>query len=387
MTEKRSVYFVATELGEVHHGPAVYTRALWDLFHDSNEFDFHLVTLKSDVQHPRIHTPPTESGQRRGFYQRIASHILNTVPSGDPNVILHVNSAHLISDSIAAKYKTIVQINDTEVCQHRISLARTKQYGVRRMIALQWRKRREKTVAKNSTLVIGNSNFTADTVRDRYNLSPDAVTRIYKAVPIAPFLNVRPQASASDQIRLLFIGNNWQRKGLSVLIEAVGILNRRDGGSGTPVSLDVYGRPSDVELNHFRNLTIKTNIETNVSFAGVLQRADAPRVLSNSHILVLPSFEEALGLVTIEAIATGIPVVGSQVGGIPEVINHPHLGRLVRPGNPEGLAAAILSEHRAGNSEEKTQFRKESSQRFDTTALDQNISALYESLFSFSPIV
>ena len=380
VTEKRSIYFVATELGEVHHGPAVYTRALWDLFRDSDEFDFHLVVLKSDVKHPRIHTPLTESGQRRGFYQRVASHILNTVPGNDPNVILHVNSAHLISGSIAAEYKTIVQINDTEVCQHRISLARTKQYGARRMIALQWRKHREKTVAKNSALVIGNSDFTTKTVRDRYNLTDRDVTRIYKAVPIAPFLDAYPQTSAPNQLRLVFIGNNWQRKGLSVLIKAVGILNRSD--NGVSVNLEVYGHPSTAELNHFRNLSIEVDAASQVQFVGTLQRADAPAVLSKCDMLVLPSFEEALGLVTIESIATGIPVVGSQVGGIPEVINHPNLGRLAQPGNSEDLAAAILAEYQTDDSKEKIRFRKESSKRFDTQTLKRNITALYERLFS-----
>ena len=385
MTEKRSVYFVATEMGEVHHGPAVYTRALWDLFHEAAEFDFHLVTLQSDVKHPRIHTPPTESGQRRGFYQRVASHILNTVPDDDPNALLHVNSAHLISGSIAAKYKTIVQINDTEVCQHRISLARIKEYGARRMIALQWRKHRERTVARNSVLVVGNSDFTTKTVRDCYNLSDHDVTRIYKAVPITPFLQTHPNTPDPKKLRLIFIGNNWQRKGLRVLIEAVGILNQSE--NGVPVSLDIYGQPTNAELNHFRSLSIKMNVEAQIRFAGVLQRADAPTVLSNCNILVLPSFEEALGLVTIEAIATGIPVVGSRVGGIPEVINHPNLGRLVPPGNSKDLAAAILAEHRAGISKDKIRFRKESSKRFDTGRLKQNITALYESLFSSSPIV
>lgn len=385
MTEKRSVYFVATEMGEVHHGPAVYTRALWDLFHDSPDFDFHLVTLQSDVKHPRIHTPPTESGQRRGFYQRIASHILNSVPCDDPNILLHVNSAHLISGSIAAKYKTIVQINDTEVCQHRISHARIKQYGLRRMIALQWRKGREKTVAKNSAMVVGNSDFTTDTVRERYNLPVKQVTRIYKAVPITPFLNAYPQTPDLNRLRLVFIGNNWQRKGLGILIEAVGIIKRNE--NGPLVSLEIYGQASSADMDHFRDLTIKMNVEDQVRFAGVLQRSDAPVVLSNCNILVLPSFEEALGLVTIEAIATGIPVVGSRVGGIPEVINHPNLGRLVVPGSPEDLAAAILAEQRAGNCKEKISFRKKSSKRFDTGTLKLNVSALYESLFSSSPTV
>ena len=380
MTDKPSIYFVATEFGEVHHGPAVYTRALWDLFHDSTEFDFHLVTLSSDLVHPRIHTPPKENGKRRGFYHRMATHILKSVPRDRPNVLLHVNSAHLISSNIAAQYRTVVQINDTEVCQHKISLARIKQYGLRRMIALQWRRRREQTVAKNSEMVVGNSDFTTQTVRDRYNLPESDVTRIYKAVPITQFLNVNPEPPDPKHLRLVFIGSHWERKGLRVLIEAVGILKQND--SLETVRLDVYGCPAEAESSHFRQFAVAKDVETQVRFCGVLQRADAPKTLANASMLVLSSFEEALGLVTIEAIATGIPVVGSHVGGIPEVINHPHLGQLVPPGNPQTLASAIISQHRDDTSEQKIRFRKDSSRRFDTDTLKLNVAAFYDQLFS-----
>lgn len=380
MTNKPSIYFVATEFGEVHHGPAVYTRALWDLFHDNAEFDFHLVTLRSNLVHPRIHTPPNETGKRRGFYRRMATHVLNSVPRDKPNVLLHVNSAHLISSSIAARYRTVVQINDTEVCQHTISLARIKQYGLRRMVALQWRRKRERTVAKNSEMVVGNSDFTTQTVRDQYKLADSDVTRIYKAVPITPFLNIHPETPDPEHLRLVFIGSNWQRKGLRVLIEAVSVLKQNN--SPETVGLDVYGCPTEAELNHFRQLAVAKDVETQVRFGGVLQRADAPKTLANASMLVLPSFEEALGLVTIEAIATGIPVVGSRVGGIPEVINHSHLGQLVPPGDAQALASAILSQHRDNTTEPKIRFRKESSKRFDTDTLKSNVTAFYHQLFS-----
>jgi len=114
----------------------------------------------------------------------------------------------------------------------------------------------------------------------------------------------------------------------------------------------------------------------------VLQRTDAPQTLSNASMLVLPSFEEALGLVTIESIATGIPVVGSHVGGIPEVINHPHLGQLVPPGNPQTLASAIIDQSRDDTSVQKIIFRKDSSKRFDTDRLRSNITSFYKRFFT-----
>ena len=118
-----------------------------------------------------------------------------------------------------------------------------------------------------------------------------------------------------------------------------------------------------------------------VQLEGTLQRPDAPDVLDNSSMLVLPSFEEAPGLVSIEAIATGIPVVGSQVGGIPEVINNSRLGTLVEVGNSKLLANAIEDRYYDGTETQLVQYRKESSKRFSIDTLRRNVETLYQSIF------
>ena len=375
MADKPTIYFVASELGEVHHGPAVYTRALWDMFHDDNDFDFHLVVLKSDIEHPKIHVPANESGKRRGFYQRLDAHIRESVPRDRTTFLLHVNAAHLISSALAARYQTIVQINDTEVCQHSISRAGAKKYGWRRMLALQWRRMRERAVTKKSKLVVCNSDFTSGMVRESYNLPHEKVSRIYKAVPLQPFLDQAPSCEDSGRLSAVFIGNNWRRKGLQTLIEAIAIVVR--DYPDLPVELNVYGDPSKAESNQFRHLSESLGVQHKVNFAGILKRDAAPKVISRSSMLVLPSFEEALGLVSIEAMATGIPVVGSEVGGIPEVINNPKLGVLAKPGDPNALANAILKQYHTDIVHETIRYRKESSQRFSVSKLRHNIELLY----------
>ena len=70
-------------------------------------------------------------------------------------------------------------------------------------------------------------------------------------------------------------------------------------------------------------------------------REDAPAIMSILDILVLPSLNEAVGMVLIEAQSKGIPVVASRTGGIPEVVRDNHSGILVSPGSPDELAEAI----------------------------------------------
>jgi glycosyltransferase involved in cell wall biosynthesis len=69
---------------------------------------------------------------------------------------------------------------------------------------------------------------------------------------------------------------------------------------------------------------------------------DVGRFLSALDIFVLPSDCEAFGLVAVEAMARGIPVVATAAGGVPEIVVHGETGYLVPPRNPEAMAAAIL---------------------------------------------
>jgi glycosyltransferase involved in cell wall biosynthesis len=79
-----------------------------------------------------------------------------------------------------------------------------------------------------------------------------------------------------------------------------------------------------------------------VVFAG--QRRDVPDVLAALDLFVAPSREESFGLAALEAIAAGVPLVASDVGGLSEILAGTDLGDLVAPGDPEALAEVIRRE-------------------------------------------
>ena len=86
-----------------------------------------------------------------------------------------------------------------------------------------------------------------------------------------------------------------------------------------------------------------------VHFLGNVEWKELPRLYGQASVSVLPSLWEAFGLVTVESMATGTPVVGTNDGALPEIINDPGIGRLFEPGeqssfepdNAEGLAKAL----------------------------------------------
>jgi len=89
-----------------------------------------------------------------------------------------------------------------------------------------------------------------------------------------------------------------------------------------------------------RSRAAELGLGGSVRFLGF--RQDIPSLLALAEALVLPSLNEGFGLVLLEAMAMGKPVVASAVGGIPEVVLDGRTGLLVPPADPEALAVAIL---------------------------------------------
>jgi len=86
----------------------------------------------------------------------------------------------------------------------------------------------------------------------------------------------------------------------------------------------------------------RLGISDNVRFTGFVPEKELPYVFSSADLMVLPSISEPFGIALIEAMAAGLPVIGSRVGGIPEIIDEGVNGFIVPPKNPDRLASAIL---------------------------------------------
>ncbi|MBI4051643.1 MAG: glycosyltransferase family 4 protein [Elusimicrobia bacterium] len=94
------------------------------------------------------------------------------------------------------------------------------------------------------------------------------------------------------------------------------------------------------DTEKLRALAQDLQIANQVEILG--ERSDVPELLSQTHLYVMPSLMEGIGTSLIEAQAAGVPVVASEVGGLPDVVDKDETGVLVPPGNPKALAEAIL---------------------------------------------
>ena len=82
-------------------------------------------------------------------------------------------------------------------------------------------------------------------------------------------------------------------------------------------------------------------VRDSVAFAG--ERRSLGDLFAHADLFLLPSEQESFGLAALESLASGVPVVASEVGGVPEVVTHGETGWLVPAGNPRAMAAAVLS--------------------------------------------
>jgi glycosyltransferase involved in cell wall biosynthesis len=143
-----------------------------------------------------------------------------------------------------------------------------------------------------------------------------------------------PARDPDARARMLLVALLDPKKGIEHLLRALALL-RRDRDDFT---LDVVGDgPLRGEL---AALARSLGLEAQVSFLGLRDKREVAELMRGADFFVLPSLWENLPNVVIEAMATGLPVVATRVGGVPEMIDE-RTGRLVAPGDPDALAEAL----------------------------------------------
>jgi glycosyltransferase involved in cell wall biosynthesis len=161
----------------------------------------------------------------------------------------------------------------------------------------------------------------------RYAVVPNGVdlTLFHPAAPATR----RP----SKKIRCLAVARLIERKGLGDLLRALELLERGR------FELEIVGGGADEQV--LRDLATRLGVAQDVRFLGPLSRAGVAERYREADLFTLPSSAEAFGNVFAEALASGLPIIGSATGGIPNLVEHGSNGLLVPPADVHALAGAI----------------------------------------------
>lgn len=162
------------------------------------------------------------------------------------------------------------------------------------------------------------------------------ISIIPNAIDVADFKNNKrvPYKSARDEpVRLLFVGAVGKLKGENDLIAALAIL--RDDGKNVRASFLGYGAES------LKDNCARCGVTDLIEYLGPVAMRERIAFYERADIFVLPTHAEAMPISVIEAMAAGLPIISTAVGGIPEILGHGEEGLLFPAGDVKALAEAI----------------------------------------------
>ena len=190
-----------------------------------------------------------------------------------------------------------------------------------------------------------NSKTTASVVEEIIRSKPPAVIAHPGGDRLNPKMKpdqVRQRAHQPTPLHIAFVGNVIPRKGLDVLISGLGRLDRDIW------RLEVIGSLSadPAYTRSIRRQIAREGLTDHVRLCGLLSDAQLASRLAQSHLLAVPSSYEGFGMVYVEAMGFGLPVIASNIGAVPELVSHGRDGFLIRPGDTASLADCVQTLHR-----------------------------------------
>jgi glycosyltransferase involved in cell wall biosynthesis len=187
--------------------------------------------------------------------------------------------------------------------------------------------------------IVTTSPKVTDHLRRLFNLPEDRISTVPTGIDLERFSPAGPKAElapAAQRARTALIGMISVirlAKGHETLLRAARMLRE----TGIPVHCVIVGEgPYHTNVER---MVCELGLAGTVTFAG--HREDVPEILRALNLVVIPSLHEGIPQVSLQALATKTPVIGSNVGGIPSIIRPSETGRLFPPGDFAALAAAI----------------------------------------------
>lgn len=200
----------------------------------------------------------------------------------------------------------------------------------------------EKWLVNESDRLVVNSLYMRDELSSIFEVSGDKIKIISNGVDLKKFdgvekdMSFRLNYAAPNEKIVFFVGRLVNEKGVQVLLNAIPkiLANYND------VKFVVAGKGPC--LNSLIELSQRLNITNRVYFTGFVSEEVLLKLYKCSDVAVFPSLYEPFGIVALEGMVAGIPVVVSDVGGLREIVNHKEDGMKFYNGNSNSLADCII---------------------------------------------
>lgn len=205
------------------------------------------------------------------------------------------------------------------------------------------RTRSERKVIQSANSIVAFSQHERDAMIRLYDAPSHKIEVIPCGVDVELFRPLdqalaRRKLGLQDSKIVLYVGRLEPLKGVDILLKAVAQLEHGDSVKALIVGGDLK---EDLEMDRLKSLSQELGISTRVSFLGSLNQRELPIYYNAADICVVPSYYESFGLVALEAMACGIPVIASRVGGLPTIVKEGFTGYLIPWRCPEPFADGL----------------------------------------------
>jgi D-inositol-3-phosphate glycosyltransferase len=202
----------------------------------------------------------------------------------------------------------------------------------------------EKQLAKTCQRIIASTEKEKELLIRYYEASPNTIRVVPCGVNLDLFrpldkLTSRQQLDFhQNETVLLYVGRFVPSKGLDRLLEAMSHLRKNH-----PVRMMIIGGENQQSLDAqtFKKLSQEFGVQDQVTFVGRIEQEVLPAYYNAADILVVPSRYESFGLVALESLACGTPVLATRVGAMETILQEGKTGYLVDNGSPSALAEGI----------------------------------------------
>jgi glycosyltransferase involved in cell wall biosynthesis len=245
----------------------------------------------------------------------------------------------------------------------------------------------ERKMINRSNKIIAVSDFTRRELLNYYKIKENKIRVIHNGVDIFKFQPSPDKRKIKEElgfnpndIAILSVGRLYARKGLFTLIESMPAVVRRFPNAKFVIS----GKGQSNEMKKLVAHAEQLGVKSNIIFTGYFPDKKLPKLYQAADIFAFSTFYEHHPFAVLEALSTGLPVVTTNVGGIPETIDSGKNGFLCDPFSPHQFSDRILQllEHPAEASEIGFLARKTILERFDWRLVVKKVLKVYDEVLS-----
>ena len=256
------------------------------------------------------------------------------------------------------------------------------------MVSFNWFLRIfEEKMLERANKIIAVSHFTKRELLEYYKVPEEKIRVIHNGVDVNKFKPAQDKRKIKqalgfnpDDLTILSVGRLYARKGLFTLIESMHAIVERFKNAKFIIS----GKGQSDEMRKLLAHAEKIGVKDSIIFTGYYPDKKLPKLYQAADVFAFSTFYEHHPFAVLEALSTGLPVVTTSVGGIPETIENGKNGFLVEPFNPKQFADRILYllEHPAEASEMGLLARQTILERFDWRIVVKDVLRVYDEALS-----